>query len=193
MDSLKENGDYIKAVLVAHNLSSTPPFNSDKTYASSYNELKANSDYSNQMNKLRNTLNFEIKARQPYIDAFSSKDSLWWKNEIISINDKIEKEQDPFNVDMYKRIKGFWGILCYSLGNQAVKDKNAQSLNKIISIYRTLEPENPYRIYLSAFLYFWKGNNETTISTLKNAREAGFTEMSQLKQDFPVSIYSQIQ
>ncbi len=192
IDSLKENGDYIKAALVAHNMSSTAPFNSDKTFTSSYNELKANSDYSNQMNQLRNTLNFEIKARQPYIDAFSTKDSLWWKNEINSINDKIEKEQDPFKIDMYKRIKGLWGILCYSLGNQAVKQKDVQSLNKIISIYRTLEPENSYRIYLSAFPYFWKGNNEATISTLIKAREAGFTEMSQLKQDFPQSIYSHI-
>lgn len=192
IDSLKESKDFIKAALVSRNMSSTSPFNSDKTFESSYNELKANSDYSNQMNQLRNTLNFEIKARQPYIDAFSTKDSLWWKNEINSINDKIEQEQDQFKIDMYKRIKGFWGILCYSLGNQAVKQKDLQSLNKIISIYRMLEPENSYRIYLSAFPYFWKGNNKATIAVLKKAREEGFTEMSQLKQDFPESIYSQM-
>ena len=75
---------------------------------------------------------------------------------------------------------------------QAVKQKDVQSLNRIISIYRTLEPDNSYRIYLSAFPYYWKGNNKATITVLKKALAAGFTEMSQLKQDFPESIYSQI-
>ena len=173
-------------------MSSIAPFNSDNIFASSYTTLKTSTDYTSQLNQLKNALNFEIKARQPYIDAFTTKDSLWWKNEINSINEKIETEKDPFKIDMYKRIKGFWGIACYTFGNQAVKEKNVQTLNKIISIYRMLEPENSYRIYLSAFPYYWKGNNEATISVLKKAQEAGFTEMSQLKQDFPQSIYSHI-
>ena len=63
---------------------------------------------------------------------------------------------------------------------QAVKQKDVQSLNRIISIYRTLEPDNSYRIYLSAFPYYWKGNNKATITVLKKALAAGFTEMSKL-------------
>jgi len=93
---------------------------------------------------------------------------------------------------MYQRIKGFWGIVCYSFGNQTINEKNAVMLNKIVSIYRMVEPENPYVLYFSAFPYYWKGNNEATISVLKNAREAGFTDMGQLKKDFPESIISKL-
>ena len=93
---------------------------------------------------------------------------------------------------MYRRIKGFWGIACYSLGNQAVKEKNMASLNKIIPIYRMLEPENSYVLYFSAFPYFWKGNNEATVFMLKKALDAGFSDMSQIKKDFPEFITSKL-
>jgi hypothetical protein len=117
-----------------------------------------------------------------------TKDGVWWKNEIKITNEKIKTEQDSYTKDMYQRIKGFWGIVCYSFGNQAINEKNAEMLNKIVSIYGMVEPENPYVLYFSAFPYFWKGNEEATILMLKNAREAGFSDLNQLKKDFPESI-----
>jgi len=35
-------------------------------------------------------------------------------------------------------------IACYSLGNQAIKEHSAEKLNKIVSVYHMLEPDNPY-------------------------------------------------
>ncbi len=192
IDSLKNQGDWLKATLIAWNMSSTAPFNSDKTFASIYKSLKSSSDYASQMSQLRNSLNTEIKARQPYINAFTTKDSMWWKNEIRIINKRIETEQDSFTVEMYRRIKGFLGIACYSLGNQDIKVKNTEKLNKIVPVYRMLEPENPYVFYFSAFPYFWKGNSQATISLLKKALDEGFTDISQLKTDFPESITSKL-
>jgi hypothetical protein len=144
------------------------------------------------MNRLKSCLNLETSMRQPYIDAFSTKDSVWWKNEIKTADYKIKTEHDSYTKDMYQRIKGFWGIACYSFGNQAVKQQNAEMLNKIVSVYRMLEPENPYVLYFSAFPYFWKGNTEATLSTLKKALEAGFTDMGQINKDFPESITSKL-
>ncbi len=192
IDSLKKQGDFLKAALVARNLSVTVPFNNDKSFATSYNEIKSKKEYINQFNNLQKWLKIEVNIRQPYLEAFSTKDSLWWKKEIRSINEQIETEKDPFAKDMYKRIKSFWGIACYSLGNQAIKEKNAVSLNKIVTVYRMLEPENAYGIYFSAFPFYWKGDTKTTIAILKNAREAGFTDLNQLKTDFPESVSSKV-
>ena len=192
IDSLKNQGDFVKAALIARNMSTTAPFNNDNSFADIYQNLKKNPLYIRQLNKLKTTLNFEMKARQPYLNAFTTKDSLWWKNEIQTINNKIETEQDSLQVDMYRRIKAFWGIACYSLGNQAINSHNAEMLNKIIPVYRMLEPENPYVYYFSAFPYFWKGNNKATIAMLKKARQEGFTEMSRLKNDFPKAISSKL-
>jgi len=189
---LKQQGDYLKAALVARYMSSTVPFNSDASFASTYRDLKANKNYINQMNRLEKCLQTEISMRQPYLEAFHTKDTLWWKNEIKTTEDKIRTEQDAYTTDMYRRIKGFLGIASYSLCKQAVNQQNAEALTKILSIYRILEPENPDMFYFSAFPYFWTGNTEITLSLLKKALKAGFSDRIQLNKDFPESITSNL-
>ena len=182
----------MKAALVAGNMAQTEPFNSDAVFASTYQALKAAPEYISQLNRLEKCLNPEISMRQSYVDAFQTKDTLWWKNEIHDTDKKINQEVDPYAKDMYRRIRGFWGIACYSLCKQAVSQHNAEALTKIISIYRDLEPENPDMFYFSSFPAFWKGNNEITLSALKKALKAGFSDRSQLKKDFPESITSKL-
>ena len=185
---LKQQGDFLKATLVNSNMARTEPFNNDKTFASNYELLKNNPEYSNQLNRLAKCLTYETNVRQPYIDDFRTKDTQWWEKEIRSTVDKIKTEQDPYTKDMYRRIKGFWGIACYSLCKQAINERNAEVLNKILAIYALLEPENPDMFYFSSFPPFWKGNNEATLSMLRKALKAGFSDMGQLKNDFPESI-----
>ena len=192
IDTLKMQGDFLKALLVSRNMASTEPFNNDKTFASTYETLKINPGYLNQMQKLEKCLNFEISVRQPYMDDFRTKDTLWWKNEISTTDEKIKTEPDAFTKDMYMRIKAFLGIVSYTFCRQAIKERNMEGLNKILSIYRMLEPENPDMLYFSSFPYFWKGNNEATLSMLKKALKAGFSDRSQLKNDFPESISSKL-
>jgi len=189
---LKQQGDYLKAALVARYMSSTVPFNSDASFASTYRDLKANKNYINQMNRLEKCLQTEISMRQPYLEAFHTKDTLWWKNEIKTTEDKIRTEQDAYTTDMYRRIKGFLGIASYSLCKQAINQQNSEALTKILTIYRMLEPENPDMFYFSAFPYFWTGNTEITLSLLKKALKAGFSDRNQLNKDFPKSITSNL-
>jgi len=192
INSLKMQGDYLKAALVAGNMAQTEPFNSDGVFASIFQKLKSSPTYISQLNRLGKCLDFETGVRQSSVDAFQTKDLMWWKNEINTTNKKITEEADPYTKDMYRRIRGFWGIACFSLCKQAINQHNADVLTKILSIYRVLEPENPDLFYFSSFPPFWKGNNETTLSTLKKALKAGFTDRSQLKKDFPESITSKL-
>jgi|SRR5665647_453519 len=192
IDSLKHQGEFLKASLVARNMASTEPFNNDKAFASTYETLKTNTEYMNQMQRLRNCLNFEIGVRQSYVDTFRTKDTLWWKNEIRTTEEKIKTKQDAYTKDMYRRIKSFWGIVSYTFCKQAVKEQNVEVLNKTLSIYHMLEPENADMFYFSSFPHFWKGNNEAASSMLKKALKAGFSDRSQLKKDFPESISSKL-
>ena len=192
INSLKKQGEFLKAGLIAGNMALTEPFNRDVVFASTFREIKSNPSYTSQLNRLGKSLDFESGVRQSYVDAFQTKDLMWWKNEINTTNKKITEEADPYTKDMYRRIRGFWGIACFSLCKQAISQHNADVLTKILSIYRVLEPENPDMYYFSSFPAFWKGNNETTLSTLKKALKAGFTDRSQLKKDFPESITSKL-
>lgn len=189
---LKQQGDFLKATLVARNMAQTEPFNGDKTFASNYDLLKSNPQYISQLNRLAKCLTYESGIRQTYVDDFRTKDTQWWEREIRTTLEKIKTEQDPYIKDMYRRIKGFWGIVSYSLSKQAINERNEESLNKTLSIYGLLEPENPDMYYFSSFPPYWKGNNEATLSMLRKALKAGFSDMGQLKNDFPESITSKL-
>ncbi|WP_243345538.1 hypothetical protein [Parabacteroides sp. FAFU027] len=192
IESLKQQGDYLKAALIARNMASVELFDWNKTFATTYNSLKNDVVYRNQLSRLGNCLNYEIGMRQTYVEAFNTKESNWWKNEINTVEGKIKTEQDAMRADMYRRIKGFWGIVCYSLGKQAIAQHNADLLNRVLFVYRTIEPENSEMYYYSAFPPFWQGNNEATISVLRKALKAGFTDLNRLKTDFPESISSKL-
>jgi hypothetical protein len=192
IDALKNKGDFLKAALISRNMSVSRPFNKDKSFAALFNDLKAGSGYKRQLEQLRNSLKFEISVRQPYMAAFTDKDSLWWKNEIKKTDEKLATEKDEYTNAMYRRIKGFWGIACYSFCNKSVKEHNAVTLDKILVIYRMLEPQNPDMFYFSAYSYLWKENSAAALSMLNKAREAGFSDISQLKKNFPPAITSKL-
>jgi dienelactone hydrolase len=192
IDSLKQHGDFLKAVLVGRNMATTDPFSSNEALVATYHELKSSSDYLGQLSRLKTSFDFEKSVRQPYLEAFYTKDMLWWKNEIRTVEEKIRTEKDSYTKDLYLRIKGFWGIVSYSLCKQAVKDKNAEVLSRILPIYRMLEPENPDMWYFSAFPDLWKQNNDAAVSLLQKALKAGFSDVKQLKMDFPKEITSKV-
>jgi len=152
MVMLKSQNEWIKALLVARNLSTTAPFNKEKAFSANYETLKVSPEYAAQLNRLTECLRLESQVRQPYMDAFHTKSLEWWKNELASVQNQIQTAPDPFTRDTYRRIKGFWGIVCYSLCQQAVQEHNTQSLNQIVSIYRILEPENPDMMHFTSLL-----------------------------------------
>jgi len=192
IDLLKNQGDFLRAALIARNIASVSAFDPTKTFVSTYNSLKADNGYIRRMKKLSECLTTEIAARPTYIDAFTTKDLAWWTNEIKTVNQFIKTERDSFDVDMYRRIKGFWGIACYSLCKQAVAQHNIEALQKTLGIYSAIEPDNADMFYFSAFPAYWKGDSKSTIDILRKSIKAGFSDKVQLKSDFPVTIWSEI-
>lgn len=192
IDSLKQKGDFLKAKLIARNMAFTTPFNTEKDFNSIYNGIKINPNYVNQLNRLGETLNLEMQIRQSYLKSFQEKDIVWWKTEISKLEKSIKTEKDEFTCATYKRVKAFLGIVCYSYSKQAVTAHSAEMLDKIISIYSNLEPENPDMFYYGSFLLFWKNDYAKTVIMLNKSRKAGFTDINQLKKDFPASITSLI-
>lgn len=185
IDSLKKAGDYLRAALIARNMASVSSFDDRKDFAKALAELKSSQPYINQLNKLGSCLNAEMNLRQTYMDAFQNKDIGWWKKEIDGTNRAIATEKDSFDVDMFRRVKGFWGIACYSLCKQAVAQRQAKSLQKVLAIYRSVEPDNADMYYFSAFVPYWENDIQATQTALQTALKAGFTDVSQLEKDFP--------
>ncbi|MBB3185909.1 alpha/beta hydrolase [Microbacter margulisiae] len=185
MDTLAGQDDFLRAALIAHNMASTKVFDDVISFDAAYNRLISNVGYKSQLGRLRQCLANEMNLRQPYIDAFITKDKPWWQTQISTLNQQIKTERDAYTRDMYLRIKAFLGIACYSLGKQAIVQHDAVALARILTVYRMLEPENPDMFYYTAFIPYWKGDNAATVRMLKKALQAGYSDMNQLREDFP--------
>lgn len=193
IDSLRQAADYLSAALIARNMASVEAFRTQNDFSKVAAGLKTSTRYLSQLNKLGACLNAEMSLRQTYMDAFQNKDIAWWKKEIDGTVQAITSEKDPFDADMYRRIKGFWGIACYSLCKQAVAQHNADALQKTLAIYRLVEPLNADMFYFSAFLPYWQNKKDETNIALQKAIQAGFTDTKQLQADFQESSIKQIQ
>ena len=192
MDSLKNKGEWLKTMLVARNMSTTPPFNTDKTFLDLYLSLKAAPEYNAQIALLMENLQLEMQVLQPYLEALQTKNIDWWKNERNKIENQIQSAPNAFVGDANRRIKAFWGIACYSFCRQASQEHNAAVLNQILPIYRLLEPENPDMFYFSAFIPYWQGDQTSSILLLNKALQKGYTDRVQLQKDFPNLKFSQL-
>jgi predicted esterase len=184
IDSFKTHNNIIMSVTEAHNMASSDIFDRDTTFKNQYEALKSTPDFKKNMSYLAQCLNQEMSSRDQYIQAFTSRDSLWWQNELNTVNQQIQTEHNSLKADMYKRIKGFWGIACYSLSKQAIGQHNASQLAKILTVYRLIEPDNADMFYFSAFIPYWNGNNAATQKLLAKAFKAGYADTNQLKKDF---------
>ena len=162
------------------------------SFVSTYNRLRNTDGYRHQLNKLKTNLDLELKIRQPYYEALQQKDTLWWKNEIKSLKEKINTEQDPFKKDRDLRIKGFLGIACYTISKHLVQEHDIKGLPRVLTIYKMLEPENPDMYYFSAFPDYWRGNMKATVSDLIKAKRSGFSDWQQMRLDFPKDITVQV-
>lgn len=143
IDRLKTKGSYLMARCLTRNLAQTSPFSTDPSFASMDSQLKASASYTDELKRLMENLRMESSVREGYLQAFDTHDATWWKDEQAKVDKSIETSTDPFVQDAYKRIKGFWGIVCYSLCNKAVASNDYQALKRYVAIYRILEPQNP--------------------------------------------------
>ena len=184
IDSLQKKGEYIKSSLIIHNIINS----NQKVLRKKLSELTENNEYLKQISLLGENLKIEEKSRQPYYKALQEKDTVWWKNEISNLEHRIDTTENLWTKSMYYRIKGFWGIACYSICNHAVQYKQIKELRHILPIYSILEPNNPDVFYFSAIADMLQGNNKNAVRNLKKAKELGYSDLKQMQKDFPTEI-----
>lgn len=152
IDRLNAAPAKIMARWTARNLANTLPFSNNKAFATLDGQLKASPAYADEMKRLLENLQMEAGVRDGYIKAFDSQKADWWTAELAKVNRHIETASDPFQQDAYRRIKGFWGIVCFSLCNRAAGSGDLEALRRYVSVYRVLEPQNPDMLRFSKLL-----------------------------------------
>ena len=174
LNSLSQSGDQMNAMLLARNLSLSRTFESLGSFRSRYNNLVKEDAFLKQRDNLITNLRFELSLCDQYSKSLQEKDSIWWKNEIKGLNSKITTEKDLQKKMVYHRIKGFLGVVCYSMCSRAAGQKDTAALDQIILVYRFLEPDNPDQFYFSAVQAHLKKNLSMEKYCLEKAKEKGY-------------------
>jgi hypothetical protein len=152
IDQLDKSNESIQAALTARNMMSCPIFERETTFMTIADQKVNTPNCKNQLAELQKDLQFEAKVRNSYYSALTQKDSTWWKPEIELLNSKITTEKNEFSQQTYKRIKGFLGIVCFSLCNRYEQEKDIADLEKVLFVYRSIEPGNPDMLQFSKTL-----------------------------------------
>lgn len=128
--------------------------------------------------------NIEQQLRDGYLQRFGSGDLNWWHHEIETLNNKLKTEQEDMMRQMYCRVKGFLGIVCYSYTSKAIASKDLNLATKCINIYGMVEPENTDCYFFKALLYDFKNQSDSAVLMINRAKEFGFTDTLKIREQF---------
>ena len=134
----------------------------------------------------------EERLKSEYNNAILTKDEKWWTNELKVLLDRCNNEKDPLKLGMYNRIKGFLGILSYSYTSRTVQAGNQKEAERLIAIYRLVEPDNPDWMYYQALLYDKLGNTQKAIEELKLSISKGLGDRARISRDFSIKVQNSI-
>ncbi len=139
---MAKNENVINAACQAQNMSTVPAFEKDGYFGIMYQNIVTSKEYKDAMKELTSGIDLEIHTRKSLLPALLQKDSVWWKNEIVTLQDKAKNGETSMEEMTYKRILGFIGIACYSMSRQFLNKKDESGLSHILMVYRLVEPEN---------------------------------------------------
>lgn len=140
--------------------------------------IQAQDEYLTELkNKEQLTLT-EEQLKKGFIQSFETQDITWWKNELSTLTSRVNENTELGTHQMYSRIKGFLGIVCYSFTSKAIQENNMPLAAKLLDIYETLEPQNPDCFYYKALFLDKKTQYQEAAASLQKAVTLGFKEMS---------------
>jgi hypothetical protein len=190
--NMEQAQEYIKAKQLYSNLMELENLKHGNLIREKLESILNSSGYKSEFLEFKQSLEFERKVREAYYNAFNISDINWWNKEILGLNHQIEVTTDKYDLLVYKRIKAFLGIMCYSLSRNSIFTNDLEKAQKILAIYKNIEPQNPDMFFYTALYNLKSGNKQIAKELLKTAIEHGFNDTTLIKQNFPVVITKEI-
>ncbi len=190
-DSLAKKGDYLRAFKELELGTKTHP--KDEELKKKMNALLSKPEINNYFYQLVSDLREEYSRNNSYVADLDKYDTTWWKNEIKKLDGLSGTTTDKLQSDSYARSRAFLGILLYSKTNNALHSQaTANQTEKLLKIYKWLEPDNPDVYYFRALYDYHNHNTVTCIQNLKKSSQLGFNDYGRLHADFPKDIWVQV-
>jgi hypothetical protein len=153
-------------------------------------DLQKTGVYKESEKRANDALEMEIRLQQGYQLALRERDTLWWKNEIRGLNEKISHGDNGVLQPVYNRIKSFISIAAYSNCNSSLRQNDLRMAEKYISVYRVVDPSNPDVLYFNARFLSESGQGKAAADTFKKAVALGFTDFKKARQELPGEVFA---
>jgi hypothetical protein len=191
VDSLMQSEDYLNAYFLCTNVQTLKDLPEKSYFNKLYQNLKNDAKLNHQLYLIRLSMQQEFKARDGYTQDVHLKDNNWWLKELTSLNKEIDQEKDRYKLYALKRIQAFLGIMCYSLTTNALRTNNLEETRKILKLYKIVEPQNPDMFYFFAVYLSKTGKNDSVVSYLHKAINAGYLDLNSIQGNFPPEVSKQ--
>jgi predicted esterase len=112
------------------------------------NALLSSPEYLKAAAAQRETFEIEDRMKQNYKQSLQTQDVKWWKDEIA----RMQKIKAGSEYDMYQRLLSYISLACYSFSNVAINQGRREEAQKILAIYKMVDPQNPDIANLEAAL-----------------------------------------
>ncbi len=150
-----------------------------KAYEIKLQKLYTDLSYKTRQQQFASLIKEESRMEQSYIQAFTSRPLLWWKEKINKLNTEIRRNSGEKR-SSYQRILHYLSLVAYMQADASLRQQQNESASKYITIYRLVDPGNAYVYYFSAILEARRGNKANTMKSLKKAIQLGFDDYKDL-------------
>jgi hypothetical protein len=143
-----------------------------KTYRQELDSLKKTAAYAAWQKKTEETDTYEQNQQKIYISAMQSKDLKWWKQQI----ERLKNNPDLVN----QRLMNFISLASYMYASNALKSAQAEGVEKYLTIYKEVDPENPEVYYLTATFLARVHRQDEALDELQQCADHGFAEYERM-------------
>ena len=144
-----------------------------KTYRDELDSLKKTTAYAAWQKKMEETDLYEQNQQKIFASAMKSKDLKWWQGQI----DGLQKNPDLVN----RRLLNFISLISYMYASNALKSAQADGVEKYLTIYKEVDPENPEVYYLTATFLARVHRQDEVLDELQKCADHGFAEYERMK------------
>ncbi len=175
-DPMKKYDLYTAEISMLKDLASTEKIEKERS------KLEQTEAFKQTVKLVVNFFNLESMLRPQYYKALFTRDTAWWAHEINSYRKKIKQDTSLYRRYFYHRMLSYLGIMCYSISSNLLKKGDLDKADKVLTIYKMLEPENP-DVYLFRSCYWLsRGDYQRGKQYFDRSRKLGFSEMERLNQ-----------
>ncbi len=171
-------GYYLKKAVVF--LSSFPD---TQNYQQTYNKVVNNKKYKTKLEEALKQEKVEQKNQQSYIRALENKDKSWWIYKLQVLTTESLNSNNKAQVLMDKRLVNYLSLLSYMYATNALKTNDVAAANRYLTIYETVDPDNPEVYYLKAVRLTKLKQNEDAVAELYKCAEYGFADTGRILAD----------